>query len=83
MGDWDNRWRAFDAKGRQVKQVLGGSNDEAHVRNFLDCLRSRARPAADLETVGHASSLLCHLGNAAWRAGRTFFGCRDPLPFSY
>jgi hypothetical protein len=34
-------------------------------------MRSRARPVADLETVGHPSSLLCHLGNAAWRAGRT------------
>ena len=34
-------------------------------------MRTRNRPAADLETVGHPSSLLCHLGNAAWRAGRT------------
>jgi hypothetical protein len=34
-------------------------------------MRSRQRPNADLETVGHPSSLLCHIGNAAWRAGRT------------
>ena len=34
-------------------------------------MRSREKPAADLETVGHPSSLLCHLGNAAWRAGHT------------
>ena len=34
-------------------------------------MRSRRRPVADLETVGHPSSMLCHLGNAAWRLGRT------------
>jgi len=34
-------------------------------------MRSRKRPNADLETIGHPSSLLCHIGNASWRAGRT------------
>ena len=42
-----------------------------HARNFLDCMRSRAKPNADLETVGRPSSLLCHMGNIAWRVGRT------------
>ena len=41
------------------------------MRNFLASMSSRQPPAADLATVGHPSSLLCHLGNAAWRAGRT------------
>ena len=39
--------------------------------NFIDCMHSRERPRADLETVGHLSSALCHLGNIAWRTGRT------------
>ena len=64
-------WRAYDAKGTQVAGQSGGQNNEGHARNFVDCMRSRERPVADLETVGHPSSLLCHLGNAAWRAGRT------------
>jgi predicted dehydrogenase len=64
-------WRVFDAKGKPVSEATGSDNTAGHVRNFLDCLRSRAKPNADLETVGHPSSLLCHLGNAAWRAGRT------------
>ena len=34
-------------------------------------METRRKPAADLETIGHPSSLLCHLGNAAWRAGRS------------
>ena len=34
-------------------------------------MRTRDKPNADLETVGHPSSMICHLGNLAWRAGRT------------
>ena len=68
----NTRWRAYDEKGKLSKEEAGGyNNDVAHARDFLDCMRSRRRPNADLETVGHPSSLLCHLGNAAWRAGRT------------
>ena len=46
-------------------------NDIPHAVNFIDCMHTRKKPAADLETIGHPSSLLCHLGNAAWRAGRS------------
>jgi predicted dehydrogenase len=67
----NRRWRAFDSKGQQIVESAGSDNTIGHVRNFLDCMRNRTRPNADLETVGHPSSLLCHLGNAAWRAGRT------------
>jgi hypothetical protein len=67
----NSRWRAFDSRGKQIKEESGAYNDVGHAKNFLDCMRSRDKPTADLETVGHPSSLLCHLGNAAWRAGRT------------
>ncbi len=67
----NGRWRAFDERGKQISEEAGGDHTAAHVRNFLDCLRSRKKPAADLETIGHPSSMLCHLGNAAWRSGRT------------
>jgi hypothetical protein len=67
----NSRWRAFDAKGKLVKEEAGGFNDADHAQNFIDCMHSRTRPAADLETVGHPSSPLCHIGNASWRAGRT------------
>jgi hypothetical protein len=43
--------------------------ETAHVRNFLDCVKSRARPAADVEE-GHLTATLCHLGNIATRLGR-------------
>ncbi len=67
----NSRWRAFDRRGKLVKEESGSSSDAVHVQNFLDCMRSREKPAADLETVGHPSSMLCHLGNVAWRVGRT------------
>jgi len=68
----NSRLRAFDAKGKLILEEQGGyHNDTGHAQNFLDCMRSGERPTADLETVGHPSSALCHLGNAAWRTGRT------------
>lgn len=67
----NSRWRACDPKGKVLAQGTGNYDDDTHVRNFLDCLRTRQKPAADLETVGHPSSMLCHLGNAAWRSGQT------------
>ncbi len=41
----------------------------AHVRNFLDCVRSRQKPVAAVE-IGHRSASVCHLGNIAIRLGR-------------
>ncbi len=35
-----------------------------HVRNFLDCVKSRSEPAAPVE-IGHRTATLCHLGNIA------------------
>jgi predicted dehydrogenase len=40
-----------------------------HHQNFLDCLKSRKRPVADVE-IGHRSATVCHLGNIAVRIGR-------------
>jgi predicted dehydrogenase len=67
----NGRWRAYDAKGKVMKEDSSGDNTSGHAQNFIDCMHSRQKPNADLETVGHPSSMLCHLGNASWRAGRT------------
>jgi hypothetical protein len=37
-----------------------------HIRNFLDCVKSRSEPAAPVE-IGHRSATICHLGNIAIR----------------
>ena len=50
----------------------GNSLDQfrRHVRNFLDCIKSRQQPISDLES-GHRVSALCHLANASLRLGRS------------
>jgi predicted dehydrogenase len=40
-----------------------------HVRNFLDCVKSRGVPNAPLEG-GHRTAVACHLANIAARVGR-------------
>lgn len=40
-----------------------------HYQNFLDCIKSRAKPIADVE-IGHRTATVCHLGNMAVRLGR-------------
>jgi predicted dehydrogenase len=40
-----------------------------HMQNWLDCIRNRKRPIADVE-IGHRSSTVCHLGNLARLLGR-------------
>lgn len=40
-----------------------------HMQNWLDCMRSRARPVADVE-IGHRSITVAHLANMARRLNR-------------
>jgi hypothetical protein len=54
----------------EALQVKGGNLEEMHVRNFLDCVKSRNRPNADIEE-GHLSAVMCHLGNISTRLGRS------------
>ncbi|MFV1966201.1 MAG: Gfo/Idh/MocA family protein, partial [Pirellulaceae bacterium] len=46
-----------------------GDYTEQHARNFLDCVKSRERPTADVE-IGHRSTTFSHLANIS-RATRT------------
>jgi predicted dehydrogenase len=40
-----------------------------HMQNWLDCIRSRNQPVADVE-IGHRSISVCHLANIARTVGR-------------
>jgi predicted dehydrogenase len=63
-------YQVLDAKGKQTAGESGGESLQPHLMNFLACLRSGERPHADIEE-GHKSTLLCHLGNIAYRTGHT------------
>jgi hypothetical protein len=40
-----------------------------HIQDFLDCMRSRKQPIANVE-IGHRTATLCHLGNIAMLLGQ-------------
>jgi predicted dehydrogenase len=42
---------------------------ELHVRDFLDCVKSRKQPLSDLESA-HRVATVCHLANLSLRLGR-------------
>jgi predicted dehydrogenase len=62
-------YQAFGPKNKPIKNVAGKLDSALHHRNFLDCVRSGARPNADIE-IGHRSAAVAHLGNIAARVGR-------------
>jgi predicted dehydrogenase len=69
----NNSWKAYDAGGKVVKQGEGNSGEtqQAHIRNFLDAVRSRKRDSLNQEIYsGHVSSSMCHAGNISWRTGK-------------
>jgi predicted dehydrogenase len=69
----NSSWKAYDAAGKLVKQ--GESSlaraQQAHIRNFLDAVRSRKRESLNQEIYSaHVSTLMCHAGHIAWRTGK-------------
>jgi predicted dehydrogenase len=49
-----------------------GRGLDLHVRNFLDCMKTKEKPNAPLETGAHIARV-AHLGNMAFRTGRKLF----------
>ena len=60
-------WKVYDHG--EVITADASDLQAAHLRNFIDCVRSRQTTVADL-SVGVAASNLCHWGNVAYRAAR-------------
>jgi len=56
-------------------QSLPGSHAR-HMRNFLDCVKSRQQPISDIE-IGHRSTSTAILGNISYRTGRQLTWDRD------
>jgi len=61
-------WLAYDANGELAHSEYGRQGDKEHQDNFIDCIRTRKRPNADVE-IGHKSVLLCHMANISYRVG--------------
>ncbi|MCF7975838.1 MAG: Gfo/Idh/MocA family oxidoreductase [Phycisphaerae bacterium] len=68
VGRHGGGWQAFDANGELVETQYGRQGDKAHQDNFIQCIKTRQRPNADVE-AGHESVLLCHMANVSYRVG--------------
>jgi predicted dehydrogenase len=67
--------KIYDLKNKLAREIPGKiegglSSDAVHFANFLDGIREGKPLHSEIED-GQKSTLLCHLGNVAWRAGRT------------
>lgn len=71
IGRWDRRWgyKLFDRAGKLVEHNDADDEADDHMRNFVDCVRTRKLPNADI-SIGHLSALHCHLANIVARTGR-------------
>ncbi len=61
-------WRALGEEPVEVKAERREGVDvmtQAHVNNFVDCVKSRKRPNGDV-WIGHRSAQASHLGNIAY-----------------
>ena len=64
-----NGYKVFDQAGKELRSVNGAGGDVSHIRNFLDACRGNGRLNSNIEEA-HKSTLMCHLGNIAYRVGR-------------
>ena len=77
-------WKVY-GKNDKAPSVTVKDSGGSHEKNFLDCVKSRKRPNADVE-IGRLSTTICHLGNICQHLGRDLhfdaenenFG-RDPV----
>jgi len=69
LGITDRGYTVYDTKGQEVRKVAGAFDDVVHIANFLAGIRGAAQIHSEIEE-GHKSTLLCHLGNIAYRTGR-------------
>lgn len=63
-------YKIYDIKGKLVEEKSGPGGEKIHIENFYDAIRTGTRPNSEIEE-GHISTLLCHLGNIAYRTGQT------------
>lgn len=68
IGRHGGGWQVMTSGGKVVDQMYGRFPDAPHQQNFLEAVRSRRRPNADIE-IAHPSCTMVHMANIAQRLG--------------
>lgn len=68
VGRMGGGWQVFDKDKQIVAQESGYYPLKPHIKNFIDCMRSRNQPNGNI-VEGHNSSVLVHLANLSYRTG--------------
>ena len=68
VGRHGGGWIVQQSGGKVVEKVFGRPCDDPHYKNFLDCIRTRKAPNADV-ALAHKSVLALHMANLAHRVG--------------
>jgi len=68
VGRHGGGWQVTTSGGKVVEQMYGRVPDYDHQKDFLECVKTRKRPNADVGIL-HDSCALVHLGNIAHRVG--------------
>ena len=63
-------YQIFDLDGKAIGDGKKHGGEKEHLVNFVDSIRNDTPLNAEIEE-GHKSTVLCHLGNIAYRTGRT------------
>jgi len=71
--DGSGAYRQYDRGDKLVEEGKSTSQGQAeHLQNFVDAIRTNNPSRLNQPILeGHRSTLLCHLGNIAYRTGRT------------
>jgi predicted dehydrogenase len=69
LGRHGGGWQALGANNEFVAEGVGYFPDEAHHRNFIECIRSRKQPNAPVEQ-GVLSAMMINLANLSYRSGK-------------
>lgn len=66
---WRGGWVVLDADGKEIQKQEGPPPPD-HWRDWIDCMKTRSKPRADLASVAQ-TTICCHLVNAALYSGGT------------
>ena len=77
LGRHGGGWQAFDAKGELIAMLTGVQPIKEHIANFMDCVRTRQTPNADVERA-HISQSISHMAYISYRVGNQLLKIDGP-----